>query len=93
MSHLYLKSKYSTEGSYGSTEEKVIYCHHNNNSDYVIFYDEDGEILLIVCDTIKNNILDVINKLYSPIDDSGDKQALKEGIERMTSNDRHKCNI
>jgi hypothetical protein len=52
MSHVRIKTKYKEEGTYGSTEEHTIYADHNNCCDYVTFYDEKGEILLTVPDTI-----------------------------------------
>lgn len=82
MSHLRIKRKYNTEGSFGSTEEKTLYCHHNLSSDYVAFYDENGDIIMVVPDTIDNNILDAINELYDPF--SSNIPKYKEGIELMT---------
>jgi len=93
MSHLRVKTSYNTEGTYGSTDKKIIYCHHNNSADYVTFYNEEGEILLVVPDTIDNNILDAINRLYVPVNNDGDKQKLKEGIEHMTTEDMLKCGL
>lgn len=83
MSSIRVKTKYYTEGVYGSTEEKTLYCVHNNTSDYVTYYDEDGEIILVVPDTIAYNILDAINKLYVP--KQGNK--LKFDVEYMNKDD------
>ena len=44
MSHYRLKTKYNTEGAYGSTEENEVFAHHNLSCDYVTFYDENGEL-------------------------------------------------
>jgi hypothetical protein len=70
MSRIRVKTKYNTEGIYGSTEEKILYADHNNSSDYVTYYDEDDEIIMIVPDTIDNNLLDAINRLYMPYDNN-----------------------
>lgn len=43
MSHTRVKTTYSVEGAYGSTETVSLYCHHNHCSDYTSFYDEDGK--------------------------------------------------
>ena len=51
MSHLRLKTKYYVEGTYGTTEERILYAHHNLTSDYVTYYDEDGDYLFTVPDS------------------------------------------
>jgi len=83
MSHLRVKTKYNTEGSFGSTEEKTLYAHHNLSSDYVTFYDDDGDVIMVVPDTIDNNVLDAINRLYDPYEGNGRK--LKQDINQMSS--------
>lgn len=89
MSGFYVKTKYNTEGSYGSTEENSIYAHHNNSSDYVTIYDSDGTILLVIPDTIDNNILDAICRLYNPILNNN----YVENVELLTQEERKKLNI
>lgn len=64
MSHSRIKTTYNTEGNYGSTETHTLYADHNDCADYVTFYDETGAIIMTVPDTIDNNILDAINRLY-----------------------------
>lgn len=81
MSHYKLKKKYNTEGAYASIEEKTLYAHHNLSCDVVLFYDEDGEFIMAVPDTIENNLLDAINKLYTPFDENGN---LEDGIKLMS---------
>lgn len=65
MSRNYYKTKYNEEGDYGTINERTLYVSHNVSSDYVTFYDEDGSILLVVPDTLNNNILDAILRLYT----------------------------
>jgi len=81
-----LKTTYKTEGPYGTEEEHTLFVTHNYSTDYVTFYDSNGEWLLAVPDTIDNNVLDAINKLYNHngID-------LAEGVEQMTKEDIDKC--
>ncbi len=43
MSHTRVKTTYSVEGPYGSTETKELYCHHNHGCDCVTFMDEKGD--------------------------------------------------
>lgn len=45
MSSVRRKVKYYTQGNYGSTEERWLYSVHNNSSDFVTFYDHNGEYL------------------------------------------------
>ena len=64
MSHIRVKTEYDVEEPYGSTEKQVLYCDHNNSSDYVTFYDQNGGWLFCVEDTRDNNMLAAINCLY-----------------------------
>lgn len=80
MSHIRVKTKYNTEGDYGSIEEKTVYAHHNLSADYVTFYDEDGRVILSVPDTLDNNLLDAINRLYLPFKKEYSRE-LEEGVE------------
>jgi hypothetical protein len=91
MSHIRIKTKYNTEGSYGSTDTKTLYAHHNLSCDIVSFYDEDGECILSVEDTMENNQLDAINRLYAPYVDK-DCTQYSEDIESMTPEERDLCN-
>jgi len=88
MSSELIKTKYkSTCDIYGSTEERTLYCKHNNSSNLVTFYDEDGSILFIVEDTMNNNLFDAITRLYLP------HKGIEDGVEVMTNDDRKKCGI
>lgn len=87
MSHYKLKTKYNTEGGYGTVEEKTVFAHHNLGCDIVTFYDHDGEYIMSVPDTIDNNILDAINELYYPF--TGSRGELGEGIEHMSQEERN----
>jgi len=91
MSHYRLKTKYNTEGAYGSIDEQTVYAHHNLSCDYVTFYDERGDVIMTVPDTIDNNLLDAINRLYAPFKDKG--QNFVDGIESMNEEDRKKCGM
>lgn len=86
MSHYYFKTKYNTEGDYGSINEEYLYSDHNTSNDYVTFYDQRGNIVLVVPDTLDNNILDAINRAYAPFKPElikdGNKYA--DGVENMT---------
>ena len=59
------------DGSYGSIEEYPLYCIHNHSTDYVSFYDENGNNILTIPDTIDNNLLDAINRLYNYYNNEG----------------------
>ena len=51
MSHLYRKTTYVVEGSYGVEETKNLYMHLNNSCDICTIYDDDWGILLCFGDT------------------------------------------
>ena len=80
MSHLFLKTEYNSEGSYGSTEKHKLYAHHNNTCDVVSIYDEDGKCIISFDDTQVNSILDAINRLCSALEN--DK--LVDGVENIS---------
>lgn len=88
MSHIKLKTKYNTEGNYGIIEEHTVYADHNLCNDYVTFYDHTGNIIMTIPDTIDNNLLDAINKLYSPFKENSKEYI--DGIEIMTHDDYNK---
>ena len=90
MSSFTVKTKYYTEGGYGSEDENYLYATHNNSCDIVTFYDEKGDWLFSVPDTMNNNILDAINKLYSPRTLDG---KYKEDIERVDYEEKNKLGI
>ena len=89
MSHYRLKTTFNTEGSYGSTEKNTLYAHHNLGCDYVTFYDQDGSFIMTVPDTMDNNLLDAINRLYAPFDNANGP-VLREGVEYMTLEESNK---
>ena len=91
MSHYRLKTTYQTQGCYGSTETHTLYANHNECADLVTFYDEDGEIMFTVEDTINNNLFDAIKRLFIPFKDNG--QSLLPLVEQMDADDRKKCGI
>lgn len=88
MSHYRCKTKYNTEGSYGSIDEKILYAHHNLSCDIVSFYDENGTCILSVDDTMENNMLDAINRLYSPFAEFRTGKVYKDGIESISMEER-----
>ncbi len=90
MSSYRIKTKYNTEGYYGSVEENYVYAVHNNTVDIVTFYDEKGEWIMSIPDTMDNNLLDAINRLYCGRDRDGN---LREDVERVTKEDIEKLNI
>jgi hypothetical protein len=90
MSHIRIKTKYNTEGNYGAIDENIIYAHHNLSCDYVTFYYENGEVILTVPDTLDNNILEAINRLYSPFTKESRGTILENDIEYMNQEDRDK---
>jgi hypothetical protein len=83
MSHIRVKTEYQVQGAYGSTEKRTLYAHHNNSCDVVTFFDEDGTYLFSVEDTMDNNLMDAINRLY----------ALDDNVQYMDADDRSKCGL
>ena len=86
MSHFRVKTTYQEQGAYGAMETKTLYCWHSNTSDTVSFYNEKGECIMCVEDTVENNLLDAINRVYSPFKDMNN--TLEEGVEWMDAEDR-----
>lgn len=83
MSHYKLKTKYNEDlGTH--TIEKILYAHHNLSCDVVSFYDQDGNHIFSVPDTIENNIFDAMVRLYSPFLDG----KLNNLIEHMSHEER-----
>jgi uncharacterized membrane protein len=83
MSHVRVKTKYNVEAAYGSTEEQTLYVHHNNSSDYVTVYDNEGKELFSFDDTMRNNLLDAIVRAAGPVNHG----ELPEGVEYMNEQD------
>ena len=93
MSHERIKTTYNTEGAYGSTEKHTLFVHHNHCSDYVTFYDEQGDVILVIPDTIENNLFDAIQRLMYQKLSHDDNNNLINGCERMTEEDRKLCRL
>jgi len=87
MSSIYVKTKYNTEGPWGSVDEKTIYAHHHLTCDIVSFYDEDGDFIMSVPDTLDNNMLDAINRLYRIYDSDN---ILADGVEYLSMDEYNK---
>jgi hypothetical protein len=82
MSHCRLKTTYNEMGAYGSVDKKTLYAHHNNSCDIVSFYDENGNFLFCVEDTMDNNLFDAIKRLFYAWEDARANK-LMEGVEHM----------
>lgn len=82
MSHLKVKTTYITEGSYGSSETHVLYCHHNNTCDCVTFYEEDGSIATMNFHSwsLEKDLWHAMNLLWYPFKDEWGLE-LKDGVE------------
>lgn len=82
MSHTRVKTTYSTEGAYGSTEEHTLYCHHNHSCDVVVFYDDKGEVHDMVFESWEtgNSLWDAMNRLWFPFKEKWNGE-LKEKVE------------
>ncbi len=91
MSSVRIKTKYVTEDSYGNNVEHTIYAMHNNTVDVVTIFDEDGEPIMWIQDTVNNNILDAINRLFANYRDTDGN--LVPGIQNMDDTDRGICGI
>jgi len=91
MSHIRVKTTYNVEGSYGSVEKRILYADHNNSCDVVNYYTENGEFLFSVEDTMDNNLLDAINRLFAP--NKSNSRELSLDVEYMNVEDYNKCKI
>ena len=89
MSRIRLKTKYKTLGAYGTTEERILYAVHNNSSDVVTFYHEDGDVLMTI-EEIDDNMFEAISRLWAPWKD---KNQLNETVEYMNEIDMKICDI
>lgn len=83
MSHTRVKTTYSVEGAYGSTENRTLYCDHNHSSDYVRFYDEDGSTTEMCFGEWEsgNDLWDAMNRLWFPYKGEWGRSELKDGVE------------
>lgn len=90
MSTYTYKTEYNLEGPFGDIETKTLYVKHYNGCDVVSYYDENGEYLFSVSDTVDNNMFDAIERLYYPLTKYSQ---LKEGIYLVDANERQKLKI
>lgn len=91
MSHIRVKTTYKVEGAYGSVEKVTLFAHHNNSCDVITFYGGEGEVLFSIEDTMKDNLLDAINRLSAPY--KNNSFDLDEGIEHMNKEDKKICKM
>ena len=82
MSHTRVKTTYSIEGSWGSTETKTLYCPHNHSCDVTTFYDEDGDVTSMSFADWESghDLWDAMQKLWFPFKDEWGEE-LKDGVE------------
>lgn len=82
MSSTRVKTTYSTEGPYGSTETQELYCKHSHSADSVTFYDSKGDIQGMMFSSWDrgNDLWDAMNRLWFPFKDKWGGE-LKEGVE------------
>ena len=83
MSHYYFKTTYKETADYASEREYTLYVNHNNSCDIVCFYDEKGDCMLCVEDTLHPNILDAMVKLMWAWKDARNN-ILEDGVQQMT---------
>lgn len=82
MSHTRVKTTYNVEGAYASTETAELYCHHNHSSDYVTFYDKNGNVqdMCFASWVTGNDLWDAMNRLWFPFKDKWNGE-LKDNVE------------
>ena len=82
MSHTRLKTTYSIEGLFASTDTLTLYCHHNHSTDRVTFYDDDGSISTMQFDewVSGNDLWDAVLRLMMPYKGEWGKE-LKDKVE------------
>lgn len=82
MSHTRVKTTYSVEGGYGSTEKVELFCHHNHSCDCTTFFDKNGDIVsMVFCDwETGNDLWDAMNRLWFPFKGEWGGE-LKDGVE------------
>ena len=92
MANSYFKTKYIEEGNYGIPVEKTLYTTHIGCVDIVNIYDENGSWILTIQDTVDNNILDAINRLYAPTTNTGEivEKSLVERSSKVEIESLHK---
>lgn len=82
MSHTRVKTTYSVQGAFGSTETMELYCHHNHSSDTTVFYWKDGAVVNMVFEDWDsgNDLWDAMNRLWFPFESEWNGK-LKENVE------------
>lgn len=81
MSHVRVKTTYSVEGPFGSTDKKDLYCHHNLSCDCVTFYDKDGNVeSMSFGEWNGDDLWDAMNRLWFPFKDKWGGE-LRDGVE------------
>lgn len=82
MSHTRVKTTYSEQGAYDSTEQRTLYCHHNHSCDFVTYYNEDGSVASMVFNDWDsgNDLWDAMNRLWYPYKDKWHGE-LKDKVE------------
>lgn len=80
MSHTKVKTTYSIEGVYGSTDQVELYCDHNHSNDFVTFYDENGRSPNMIFGQWEpgNDLWDAMLRLMEPFKANGE---LKDKVE------------
>lgn len=82
MSKTAVKTTYSVEGAYGSTDTEELYCIHNHGEDYyTTFYRKDGTVLEMVFGATDKDLWDVMNRLWYPFKGEWGRSELKDGVE------------
>lgn len=82
MSHTRVKTTYSVQGAYGSTDTEELYCDHNHSCDCVTFKDKDGDVVsMAFCDWQSGDDLwDAMQRLRFPFKDKWHGE-LKDKVE------------
>jgi len=85
MSHSRYKTKYFEEGAYGETIENTLYVDYNNSCDIVSFYNENFDLILTVQDTVNNNLMEAMIKIWNHNDENP-----HQDVEHWTIEDQQK---
>ena len=82
MSHTRVKTTYRVPGSYGYTEKKELYCHHNHGNDTTTFYDKYGDVQGMVFEQwiYDDDLWDAMYRLMYPYKGAWGEE-LKDGVE------------
>lgn len=82
MSHTKVKTTYSIEGPYASTETVELYCHHNHSCDTTTYYTKDGDVVDMCFSEWEsgNDLWDAMQRLWFPFKEEWNGE-LKEGVE------------